>query len=197
MKRLPVLAASALLLAGLGTAAAIAPAAHASSGEITADGGINGNGDALNNWFTKGNVYSYTAGKSNEAFNAQYVGRCNGNEVTATCPFTSTSKDEALINDPIVQLIYNEFSNGNTCVGGSTNGGGAIAVLDGCNSVVTGTGGGLWTVFVEAGNDTLVSVGATNSGGTWYQLQGATTSSQVTFNADGSNATEWDAPPGP
>jgi len=191
MRRLMMLAAAAVLAASAGTAATWTPAQAAScpSGETCGVAGYNGNGDAMNAWFGGPNVYAYANGKStNENFLDSTVDRCGGGDkVTSTCPFTLHSDDSSLLGKRIVQVIY--AGGTGSCVGSSDPT--QDADLVGCNDPETGTGGGVDTVMVVAGNNTLVSVGCTNgNSGVWCQLdQGP--GSATDFFQGLSNATEW------
>jgi hypothetical protein len=184
------IAFTALLLLGLmGTTAGTAYATTCPNGEICGTAGYNGNGNAMNDWNGGGNVYAYRNGVSNENFLDETINRCSGGtQVTSTCPFTNTGDDNALRGKFIVQIVY---AGGNTakCVGSSSPAGDANLV--GCNNPSTGTGGGVDSVYVVAGNNTLVSVGCTNgNGGTWCQLEQGSASTTDFFQGF-SNATEW------
>lgn len=185
VKRL--LAITATLAAMAIPAVASAMPALATQQQITATGGQDGNGDAMNNWFGMGAVYQYTANKGNEDFAGQDIGRCGGGaSVTSTCPFTQTGKDNALLGNQIIQIYYESDSDGCIGVNSSVDPG-----LERCNSVSNGSGGGLWTVFVIANNDSLVSVGATNGTGDWVQLDGNGTSNRLSFDEGETNPTVW------
>ena len=189
MRRLLALAAAAVLSAGLGLAAAPAHAASCPLLDTCGVAGLNGNGNAMNNWSLGGNVYSYRSGVSNEGFSDETINRCGGGDkVTSTCPFTSTSDDSALKGKLIIQVVYTGGSTAK-CVG--TTDPSYDADLTGCNNPSTGTGGGTYTVFVVAGNDSLVSSGCTNdNSGTWCQLEQGTGSTTDYFAGKG-GATEW------
>jgi hypothetical protein len=185
-RKILALAASALLVAVTGLAST-APA-NASQQQICTDGGVNNNGDCMNNWFGEGPVYAYLPNKSNEAFYYVNEFRCGSSDVvTSTCPFTNQSMDSALLNHAIIQIPYQSEQDG--CVSDPSESGSAS--LDGCNNDSTGTGGAFASIWVIAGNGSLVSVGWTNLEGEWYQLNSLGGSEQLGIYPDGSNATEW------
>jgi hypothetical protein len=178
------LAASALLVAGIG--AVNAAPAHAAQQQICTVGGVNNNGDCMNNWFGNGQVYAYLPNKSNEDFSSEPVDRCGGKAVvTSTCPFSNTSMDVALENAGIIQIVY---GNGAGCVADPSDSG--YASVGTCNSQATGTGGSFASVWVDARNGSLVSVGWTNQEGAWWQLNSNGGSEPLTIFGS-SNATEW------
>jgi hypothetical protein len=193
MRRLLALAAAVLLAAGLGLATA-PEAAHAAScpaDDTCSTGGVYPN-LAMNNWSgSNTKVYAYAEGKTNEDFGTEPIDRCGGSyKVTSTCPFSDHSMDSALLGHDITQTLYAGGSQA-YCVGvdNTTN---TDAVLLGCNDPSTGTGGGLWTVFVVAGNDSLVSLGCTNYNDSWCQLDGNAASSQDYFALSSQvQATYW------
>lgn len=193
MRRLIILCVMSVV-AALGVAVPAAHAASCPTDDTCAFAGLYPN-LAMNNWSGGGKVYAYAEGKTNENFGTETINRCSGGDkVTSTCPFTDHSMDSALIGHLITQTVYAGGSQG-VCVGVNniTN---SQAVLLGCNDPSTGTGGGLWTVFVVAGNNSLVSLGCTNYNDSWCQLDGNAASSQDYF-AESSEieATYWEPLP--
>jgi hypothetical protein len=186
------LVASVLLVAGIGVATA-APA-HAQT-QICTIGGLNNNGDCMNNWFGKGPVYAYLPNKSNENFSVEYEYRCstpggllNADFVTGDCPFTNQSMDDALLGDPILQIVYGQNEN-NGCVADPHGTG--YASLGGCNTGGFGIGGAFSSLWVVAKNHTLVSVDWSNQERNWWQLNSNGGSEPLTIFGAGSNGTEW------
>jgi hypothetical protein len=185
-RQITALAAAGVLAASLSVAASWP--AQAAAGEICATAGQD-SGVCMNNWFGEDNVvYGYTPGKSNEAFVFEPLARCSGSDgVTATCPFADTSKDVALEGALIGQIYYN--GGGTPCIGDPGKEGGVDLATKYCNGS-NGTGGAYGSLFVIAGNDSLVSVGFTNSDGIWVQLLSEGSSQELGFDAAVS-ATEW------
>lgn len=192
-------AGTVALFAGISTVPLFVspPASAGSLSETCEIGGQNNNGDCMNDWFGNGPVYEYTAFKSNEDFQGQAVQRCGtgsaGYMVTPTCPFTDHSKDMALLGKPIYQIVHFDETGNNVigCVGDSSTWSG-VAIIVGCNQVAyPGTGGGNGSIFVAAGNSSLVDVGWTNrGGGPWIQLESNGHSYQDSFYSS-SDPTEW------
>ena len=194
MRRLLMLSAAGLLAAGLGMVPAAAHAASCPTDDTCSTAGYYPN-LAMNNWSgTNTKVYAYAEGKTNEDFGTEPIDRCNGGDTVTVspsfCPFTDHSMDTALQGHLITQTLYAAASQP-YCVG-VNNTSSENAVLLGCNDVLTGTGGGLWTVYVVAGNDSLVSLGCTNFNDQWCQLDGNAASSQDYFaTQQQSEATFW------
>jgi hypothetical protein len=193
-------AGSLTLFTGISSAPLFASSsAYAGSLSETCEiGGQNNNGDCMNDWFgNTGRVYEYTAFKTNEDFEGEPVQRCGtgsaGYMVTSTCPFTDHSKDMALLGKPIYQIVH--FDDGGTqegCISDDSNWDGNAIINVNCNQTTyPGTGGGNGSLFVAAGNSSLVDVGWTNrDGGPWVQLESNGGSHQDQFY-NSSNPTEW------
>jgi hypothetical protein len=188
------LAATTLVISSLSAGSqAMSSAAHAQQTffAICTDGGLNNNGDCLNNWNDDGNVYEYTAGASNEEFGWETIDRCGGGfTVTSTCPFTDTSMDVALEGAEIMQIAW---ISGEGTIGGCVSDPDktGAAVLGTCNAISTGSGGSFASVFVLARNGSLVDLGWTNAEDTWVQAESNGSGSQISFYPGGSDATEW------
>jgi hypothetical protein len=194
-------AGSLALFAGISSVPLlVSPSASAGSLSETCEiGGQNNNGDCLNDWFGSSNqVYEYTAFKSNEDFEGQPVQRCGtgnaGYMVTPTCPFTDHSKDMALLGKPIYQIVHFDDTGNEQvgCVGSSSTWSPLASISVTCNQATyPGTGGSNGTIFVAAGNSSLVDVGWTNrGGGPWIQLESNGHSAQDSFYSS-SDPTEW------
>ena len=182
------LAAAAVLATGVSVAASWP--AQAAAGEICATAGQD-SGVCMNNWFDEDNaVYGYTPGKSNEGFTFEPLARCSGSDsVTATCPFTDTSRDTAL-RGALIGQVYYSGGGAAPCVGDPDKSGTAYMATSYCNNS-SGVNGAYGSLFVIAGNGSLVSVGFTNDDGNWVQMLSYGSSQQMGYNAAGSNATEW------
>lgn len=119
--------------------------------------GNNGSGYCMNDWngLSFGPVRMYYGGSSHEDFIAQGINRCNGFVVTTTCPFQNTTLDLEYYGDPIVQI---EYVPSDECLSGVDGGEGALqVVLDYCNNVSTGSGGGFGTVYIIDQYQELIS----------------------------------------
>jgi hypothetical protein len=113
----------------------------------------------LNDWNggASGNAVKMFGGNTtNEAFVAQYTGRCGG-RVTGSCPFANSVFDNRYFGFPIVQLLYQP--NG-LCVATDSA---RLAVLGKCNDPGSGFGGGNGTLFVDH-NGFMISLYWTNQG---------------------------------
>lgn len=119
--------------------------------------GNNGSGYCMNDWNGKsfGPVDMYYGGSSHEDFIAQGINRCNGFVVTMTCPFQDTQLDQEYYNDPIVQIEY--VPSGECLSGVDGASGAAQVVLDYCNNVDTGSGGGYGTIYIIDKYQELIS----------------------------------------
>jgi hypothetical protein len=119
--------------------------------------GNNGTGYCMNDWNGKdfGPVDMYYGGSSHEDFIAQGIDRCNGYVVTMTCPFQDSDLDSEYYGDPIVQI---EYVPSGECLSGVDGASGYLqVVLDYCNNVGTGSGGGYGTVYIIDKYQELIS----------------------------------------
>jgi hypothetical protein len=137
---------TALFAAGLPVALA---AALLSSGTASAAQqqicGNSGSGYCLNAWNGGPAVKMYYGSSSHEDFYTELVPLCNGSYVTSTCPLANHIYDNELKGAEIEQIVYAPTGQ---CVGSDSSGHGT---LTGCNSVVTGTGGGNGTIQIVYG----------------------------------------------
>ena len=177
-------AAAALTLAG-GLAVSVTGSAFAFTvAQETCVSSGDGSGTCMNDWNGTSNiVYGYHNNASNEVFNYENIGRCGGVDiVTATCPFTNHSMDNALLNAGIIQIQH--FSDSGTNLGCTADvDDDQLVTLGSCNSQVTGSGGSFASVLVVARNGSLVDVGETNKLGNWVQLNSIGGSAQMSYYA--------------
>jgi hypothetical protein len=170
---------SAILAAGLLASLAIAvPAAQAntdpggwSSVSICWDSGtglclwtsgqINSDNSTLQNrTYSAGGIAQTWSTHSADTTNGSST--CNGS-VTSSCPFDSTSLDQALINDPIVTIENDHYG---YCMDDE---GGLSPYLNSCS----GANGEVWVMEPNGdGHWSLINVTSTNSQGGIRELQG-------------------------
>ncbi len=137
---------AALLAAWLPVALAVAllspGTASATQQQICGNGG---SGYCMNAWNGGPSVKMYNGSNSHEDFYDELVPLCNGYYVTSTCPLANHNYDAEFEGAEIVQIVYAPTGQ---CIGSDSNGHG---ILTTCNSVVTGTGGGVGTVQIVYG----------------------------------------------
>jgi hypothetical protein len=110
-----------------------------------------GAGYCLNDWNgTIGDVMMYNNGYKNNGFYYEQLGLCPGNAVGDRpgdyCPFSNHALDQDFFNDYIFQL--ESAVNPGWCIGTSASS--SLTILQPCNSISTGTGGGDGTVFLAS-----------------------------------------------